>query len=78
MGARTRTADDVLADVHDVASRLRDLDAERAELFARRLALFREARALDPPVTQKALGDAAGISEVGVIAQIRKAGANGT
>lgn len=70
MGART--ADQVLADLAAIRAEMAPIEDKRTELYARRLAVFAEARRLTPPVTQLALADAAGISEVAVINQLKK------
>lgn len=59
---------EVLAELADVG---RDLDKVPKDLKARRLGLYRRGRELG--LTYKALGEAAGRSEVGVILDVQKA-----
>lgn len=65
--------DALLAELAEVGEMIRTTETALTGLYSRRLALFRVARRLDPPVTQRVLGDAAGITEVAVIAAIKKA-----
>lgn len=61
----------------DLIATLREQIAEHQTgldaLYAIRLVAFQEARRREPPITQRALAERAGISEVGVIQQLRTA-----
>lgn len=64
------TRDDVLAELDAITARLESLNGERDELYARRLALFHEGRALG--VTQKELAEHCGVSAVAVAVALGK------
>jgi transcription initiation factor TFIIIB Brf1 subunit/transcription initiation factor TFIIB len=68
-----RDRDALLAELGQVAAELEVAEAERTELYAKRLAIYQEARALDPPVTQRELAERAKVTEVAVIQALRKA-----
>lgn len=70
--ARERTPDDVLAELTAVAAQLTLHNAILTDLYAQRDRLYCEARAFTPPVTQKRMAAAAGMSEVAVVASLRK------
>lgn len=64
---------EVLAELAVIRDQLAEHNAEVAELYRQRLALWHEAReAMDPPVLQRLLADASGVGEVAVIAGLRK------
>lgn len=65
--------DELMAELDQVADRLDVVEAERTELYARRLAIFQRARAIDPPVTQRELAERARVTEPAVIQALRKA-----
>lgn len=65
----------VLDDLGVVGDELTVIEERRAELYAARLDLFLRGRALDPPITQRELGEACGVGELAVGAQLRKAAA---
>lgn len=52
-----RTADDIRSDLQTLASELEVVEARAAVLYARRLELYVEARALDPQPTVKQLAE---------------------
>jgi hypothetical protein len=67
-----RTAEDVLAELAQLAEGIA-LDAQALDAkYARRLAVYQEARALDPPLTFGRVAAAAGVTEVAVIQSLRK------
>lgn len=70
---RALGTDELLGELSAVASRLVQVEAERDGLYARRLAIYQEARRREPPITQRALAERAGVSEPSVIQALRKA-----
>lgn len=62
-----------LARLRDIRTELQGIDAREVELYAERLALFRELRAEDPPVAQKVIGAAAGVTDTAVKVAMDKA-----
>lgn len=67
-----RTAEDVLAELAELAEGIA-LDSQALDAkYARRLAVYQEARALDPPLTFGKVAAAAGVTEVAVIQSLRK------
>lgn len=67
-----RTGDEVLAEVQTVSERIAALTLEAEELYAHRLGLYHEARAITPAVTHARLATAAGVTEDAVAAALRK------
>lgn len=65
--------DALVALVESVRARITENEAERDQLYAGRVAIFRAARLRTPPVTQRRLADAAGVSPVAVTQALRKA-----
>lgn len=65
--------DAIKAELGQVADELATVNATSTELYARRLALLLAGRALQPPITQRELAAAAGVSEEAVIQVLRKA-----
>jgi hypothetical protein len=63
----------ILEDVRSAGEAIADLERERTRLYEERLTLFLEARDLDPPVTHRELAEYAGVGELAVGAQLRKA-----
>lgn len=63
----------ILADLAAVASTLSQVEATRTSLYARRLALWQQARNLVPPITQRELAATSGVTEPLVIQNLRKA-----
>ena len=70
--AKKRSEEQILADLALTTSAIGEL----AVAYERRVALFREARSLVPPVTHRRLAEVAGVSEVAVIQQLRRAEAS--
>lgn len=68
-----RTSAEILADLAAVAAELLRADETTAELRARRVALYREARALPSPPSYAVLGEATGVTEVAVMRTLRRA-----
>lgn len=64
-----RPVDEILGELDALQATLDGADAARA----RRLEVWQEARALAPPITNRVLAEHAGITEVAVIQQLRKA-----
>ena len=64
----------VLDDIAKVTERIEQLDAEALAAREERLTLFVAARSEDPPVGYAALGNVAGMSDVGVMNVLRRAG----
>lgn len=71
--SQVRTEDDVLEELREVGAAIAEAEPALAELFRRRLALFQEGTALDPPIVYRRLGEAAGVAETAVQAALRKA-----
>lgn len=59
-----------------IAARIAVVETERDQLYARRLAIYQEARRREPPITQRALAERAQVSEVAVIQALRKSRQN--
>lgn len=78
---RKATPEEVRADLTSAiqANRiaLEEAEARRTRLYAERLDLYRKARDLSPPITQRELAELAGVSEPAVIQTLRKAGLRG-
>ncbi|QOR55384.1 MAG: hypothetical protein SHS37scaffold145_35 [Phage 71_18] len=70
--AEPRTPEQVLADLRDVADELGELMPKVKACWARRDVLYTEARALDPPITQRLIAQASGVSEVAVTRSMAK------
>lgn len=70
--AEPRTPELVLADLRDVADELDELMPKVKSCWARRDVLYTEARAMDPPITQRLIAQASGVTEVAVTRSIRK------
>lgn len=68
MAKRHRTEDEILA---DLAANTKTIE-EMASAYERRVELFREARALTPPVTHKRLAEIAGVTEIAVINHLKR------
>lgn len=68
-----RSRDTLLTELEAVAAELEQAESERTDLYAKRLAIYQEARALQPPVTQRELAERAKVTEVAVIQALRKA-----
>lgn len=64
---------DLLAHLDDLRVRIVEVEAERDALYAARLAAFIEGRSRQPAITQRALAERAGVSEVAVIQALKKA-----
>lgn len=73
MTVAPRDRDVILADLGRVAADLADTNARAASLYADRLALLQEGRALPKPITQRELAATAGVTEEAVIQVLRKA-----
>ena len=67
-----RIAQDVIEDVVAVTTVIGECGACLDDAYARRLALFLEGRDMDPPITNRALAVAAGVTEVAIIQACRK------
>lgn len=67
-----RSTDDALAELREVATQLTLHTAIVADLYTRRDALYVELRQATPQVTQRVIAEAAGVSEVAVVASLRK------
>lgn len=64
---------EVLAELVVIRDKLAEHNQVVADLYARRLRLWAEAREeMDPPMLQRLLADASGVGEVAVIAGLRK------
>lgn len=59
--------------LREIRAELRGIDDREVALYAERLALFRELRAEDPPVAQKVIGAAAGVTDTAVKVAMDKA-----
>lgn len=68
-----RKRDVILAELADVAAQLDVVPG----LYQRRLALFREARALDEPLLLREIALAAKVTETAVIKELKRADAKG-
>ena len=66
---KARTEEQILAELALTTEAIADL----AIAYEVRGKLFREARALQPPVTHRRLAEIAGVTEVAVIQQLRRA-----
>lgn len=64
-----RTADDIRADLQALTAELEPVEAKATDLYARRLALYVEARGLDPKPTVKQLAEWAHSTE-GAVHQV--------
>lgn len=62
-------AQKLLAEIAELASQLEAMET----LAKRRTELFREGRAMTPPLTNKVLADAAGVTTIAVIQAIKRA-----
>jgi hypothetical protein len=65
----------LLAQLRDVREQMDRAELERSQLYEARLDLFQQARAADPPISHRAIAEAAGVSEPAVIQALRKANA---
>lgn len=74
---RAATLDEagVLGRLAELAPVISEHTTALEEAYAERLALYRRARELDPPVPFGRVGEAAGVTEVAVIQAIRKSDA---
>lgn len=70
--ARNRRAAAILRELADLQRELAKHNARTEALYGRRLALFTEGQALDPPLLQREMAKAHGVSEVAVTAALRK------
>lgn len=59
--------------LRELRPQIEKLEARSDALYAERLALFVEGRAQDPPLIQREMGDAAGVTESAVIRTIKRA-----
>lgn len=64
---------ELLDHLDDLRVRIEAVEAERDALYAARLAAFIEGRSRQPAITQRALAERAGVSEVAVIQALKKA-----
>lgn len=70
---RQRTQADVLADLGPIGEQIAAHEKALTELYPQRLALFQEGRAMDPPIVNRVMGEAAGCEENAVLAALRRA-----
>lgn len=66
------TREELLAGVASVAARIAETEGTLADLLDERAVLFTAGRDMDPPITNQALADAAGVSDVAVLTAVRK------
>lgn len=66
-------AETLLGLLRRMAARIAEQETVLADLYSERTQVFCALRDLDPPVTQRVIAEAAGVSDVAVIAAIRKA-----
>lgn len=60
--------DEILAELRKTTRQLATLQ----DLYVRRIVLYQEARALDPPIKMEQLAAAAGVTEVAITAALAK------
>lgn len=70
------STDELLSVLSDVADELSDVKERTEQLYAVRTALYVEARRRTPPITQRRLAEVSKMSDVAVIAALRKAKAS--
>lgn len=67
--SKVPTRDEIVAELEAIRDRL----AEVPNLYDRRLHLFQQARQLNPPILQRELAAAAGVTETAVTKELRRA-----
>lgn len=66
-----RSVDDLLASIRAVREEIEFHSSGLSMAYDRRIELWQEGRAMDPPVRQADLGEAAGVKEAAVINALR-------
>lgn len=67
-----RDRDAILSALIGIRAELEAGKARSDQLYAERLELYQAGQALRPPLTQREMAEATGVSEVNVTAQLRK------
>ena len=72
MSTDTLNTEAVLAELRALRERIEAGQADVTEAYARRLELFQRARAAEPPMPNRVLAEASGVTEVAVIQCLAK------